>query len=230
VSPSSPWSKGCIRARWSRWSPTSRIYGFGIRCEVARRTRHLTRAQAQEVDAAVAEQIAALSWGRFLAVLDAAVIAADPVVAEERRRAAEEHRFVRTGRTSEHGLATLIARAAAGDVLVFDAAVGRVAAMLAAFGNPESLDVRRSQALGILGDPVRALAFFADYTTAVANHTIEPFPDDDPLDRPNPTHHPYDDDTHSGDPAWSARCRMTRSRMTRSRMSRLSPTVATRRR
>jgi hypothetical protein len=135
--------------------------------EVARRTRVLTAAQARVVDVEVAGSISSLAWGRFLAVVEGRVIAADPVAAEERRRAASAERFVRTGRSDEFGLKTLIARATAGDVIYFDAAVERIAAMLAAFGDSDPVGVRRSKALGILGNPVRALAFFADYQHAV---------------------------------------------------------------
>jgi hypothetical protein len=59
------------------------------------------------------------------------------------------------------GIADLHARGDWADVKAFDDAVGEVAAVLGDQGCPESLDVRRSMALGILADPERALALLA---------------------------------------------------------------------
>jgi hypothetical protein len=67
-------------------------------------------------------------------------------------------RFVRTGQSSEYGIKTLIARANAGDVIFFQAMVDRIAQILLLQGDLESADVRRSKAVGILGNPLRALA------------------------------------------------------------------------
>lgn len=140
----------------------------------------LTLEQTQAVDAETTPLLASLPWGRFTTVLEGRIIAADPEKAEDRRRAAEAARFVATGRCNEFGLKTLIAKATAGDVIWFDAMCDRIAAILAALGDDETLQVRRSKALGLLGHPVKVLALFAEYDEAVHDGRIHPVdaPDD----------------------------------------------------
>jgi hypothetical protein len=72
-------------------------------------------------------------------------------------------RYVRVDEASINhtGIADVHARGDWADVKAFDEAVGGVAAVLAHQGCPDSLDVRRSMALGILADPERALALLA---------------------------------------------------------------------
>jgi hypothetical protein len=72
-------------------------------------------------------------------------------------------RFVRVydGSINHTGIADLEARADWADLAAFDEAVAAVAAALGRDGCPESLDARRSIALGILADPERALALLA---------------------------------------------------------------------
>eukprot|EP01032_Pedospumella_encystans_P024934 gene24934-28186_t len=71
-----------------------------------------------------------------------------------------EHRHVTLDeRTMGHtGIATMDIRADWADLVDFDQAVSRVADALKRDGSPESLDVRRSMAVGVLADPARALA------------------------------------------------------------------------
>jgi hypothetical protein len=54
-------------------------------------------------------------------LLEAAILAADPDGAQQAAAAAVQERFVRLGRTSQHGLKLIIARAAAGDAMCFTA-------------------------------------------------------------------------------------------------------------
>jgi hypothetical protein len=124
--------------------------------EVAKATRHLSQEAADLVDRAVADVIVSLPWGRFLNRLSGKIIEADPADAEARAAAYAAERFVRTGQ-SEHGLKTLVARAAAGDVIWFAAMVDRIALALAADGDCDTLDVRRSKAIGVLAQPARAV-------------------------------------------------------------------------
>jgi hypothetical protein len=72
-------------------------------------------------------------------------------------------RFVRVYECSINytGIADLEARADWSDLAAFDETVAAVAAALGRDGCPESLEVRRSMALGILADPERALALLA---------------------------------------------------------------------
>jgi hypothetical protein len=124
---------------------------------IASATRHLTAEQAATVDQRVAPSLGAVSWGRLESLLEAAIIAADPDAAERAAAAAAQERFVRLGRTSEHGLKLIIARATAGDAIWFKATIDRIADILGRDGDSDSIDVRRSKAIGILAQPAQAL-------------------------------------------------------------------------
>ena len=145
---------------------------------VVRATRHagLSLEQARGVDARVAPYAGEVGWGRLLGLVESAVVAADPEAAERRRLDAEMARFVRTGRSSEFGTKTIYARARAGDAIFFFAMCDRIAQILRLQGShgvagpvdvhPDDaaaveMDVLRSEALGILATPARALALLA---------------------------------------------------------------------
>ena len=81
---------------------------------IANATRHLSVEQAASVDDDIAPSLGAVSWGRLQTLLEAAIYHADPAGADEQAAAAAQQRFIRLGRTSEHGLKLIIARAAAG--------------------------------------------------------------------------------------------------------------------
>ena len=140
------------------------VVGAGVRAwkarKVAQATRHLSLAAAAAVDAAVASTITSVPWARFERLLEAAIMTADPADAEARAHAYEAERFVRAGR-SVAGLKTLVARASAGEVIWFVAMVNRIAEILAADGDLDSADVRRSKAIGILANPAHALELLA---------------------------------------------------------------------
>ncbi len=124
---------------------------------VAQATRELSDEAAGLVDRGIVEHLATLPWNRFLLVLSALIIEADPKAAEHRARAAERDRFVRAGQANPAGLKLLIAQANAGDVLTFMAMVNRIADILAFDGDPDPADLRRSKAIGILAQPAYAL-------------------------------------------------------------------------
>src|SRR4029453_3691738 len=144
---------------------------------IAAATRHLGQEQAAYVDQRVAPVLGAVAFGRLQTLLEAAIVEADPVGAErgacaadqgaiveadpvgaERRAvAAAQERFVRLGRSSEHGLKLIIARATAGDAIWFKATIDRIADILARQGDSDTVEVRRSKAVGILAQPAQAL-------------------------------------------------------------------------
>jgi Domain of unknown function (DUF222) len=130
---------------------------------IATATRHLTAAQASWVDAELASSLGAVSWGRFQSLLEAAIIQADPVGAEQRAALAAQERFVRLGRSSEHGLKLIIARATAGDAIWFKATIDRIADILTRQGDDDPIDVRRSKAVGILAQPAQALQLLCQH-------------------------------------------------------------------
>src|SRR4051812_43671494 len=154
----------------------------------------LTAAQARFVDEATTPYVDTLAWAAFTPLVEARIIEADPAAAEARRVAAALERFVATGRSSEFGLKTLIARANAGEVIYFVAMCDRIAQILALEGDPDPADVRRSKALAILANPARALALLTRHATT------EPRPGDpdrSPLDHDDQHHH--DDDRDNQD-------------------------------
>ena len=121
----------------------------------------LTQEQARWVDAVTSDFATTLTPSRYLALVEAKIIEADPESAEAKRVAAELERFVRAGRPGQHGLRTVIARAAAGDVSYLDAVLDRLAEILQLQGDTDPADVRRSKALGILANPIRAVQLLA---------------------------------------------------------------------
>jgi len=107
-------------------------------------------------------------------LLEAAIIEADPEGAEQRAAAAAQERFVRLGRASEHGLKLIIARAAAGDALCFKAIIDRIADILANQGDSDTVDVRRSKAIGILAQPAEALRLLCEHQDDAWDGPAEP--------------------------------------------------------
>jgi hypothetical protein len=130
---------------------------------IAAATRHLTAAQAGWVDAQLAPSLGKRSWGRLQTLLEATIIGADPLGAEQQAALAAQERFVRLGRSSEHGLKLIIARATAGDAIWFKATIDRIADILARQGNDDPVDVRRSKAIGILAQPAQALQLLCQH-------------------------------------------------------------------
>jgi Domain of unknown function (DUF222) len=141
---------------------------------IASATRHLSVEQAGWVDAQLAPSLGAISWGRVERLLEAKIIQADPAGAEHRAAAAAQERFVRLGRSSEHGLKLLIARATAGDAIWFKATVDRIADILARQGDTDPIDVRRSKAIGILAQPAQALQLLYQHQTDNWHGPTEP--------------------------------------------------------
>jgi hypothetical protein len=168
---------------------------------IAAATRHLTAEQAGWVDDQIAPALGAISSGRLQNLLDAAIYEADPASAEEQAAAAAQERFVRLGRSSEHGLKMIIARATAGDAIWFKATIDRIADILALRGDPDPIDVRRSKAIGILAQPAEALQLLCqhqdddwDGLAEPADLAEEPCVVDDEC--PASDSDPADEDTH----------------------------------
>jgi hypothetical protein len=157
--------------------------------KVAQATRHLSPSAAMHVDAASARAISGLPWGRFEVLLRAKIIEADPRAAEEQAKIWEAERFVRAGRTNQAGLKLLIAKANAGHVIWFMATVNRIAEILRLQGDLDSVDVRRSKAIGILAQPAFALQLLWEFQ-AEQHPAAEPQHHDEPIQ--NEPNAPYD--------------------------------------
>jgi hypothetical protein len=128
--------------------------------EVARRTRAagLSLEEARWVDQRTHGFLDCLAWDRFLGLVEATIIQADPAGAEARRQAAALEQFVSTGQSTEYGLKTLVAKAQAGDVIFLVAMVDRIAQILWLEGDISLVGVRRAAALGILATPARGVS------------------------------------------------------------------------
>jgi hypothetical protein len=94
----------------------------------------------------------------------------------------------------------IIARATAGDAIWFKAAIDRLADILTRQGDTDSVEVRRSKAIGILAQPAQALKLLCD-------HQHDPWDraTDDPDAEPANDHLAFeevvDDDGNSADPS-----------------------------
>ena len=125
--------------------------------------RELSQEAAAFVDTEMAAVVAGLPWSRILTRLGAAIMTADPVLAEAKRQQAKSARFVQLCR-SEDGINTMIVRADAGDLILVYALVDRLADILALEGNTEPADQRRATAFGLLTQPAMILAMLLRHT------------------------------------------------------------------
>ena len=148
---------------------------------VARACHHLTREAAGLVDLAVFRHLGVLPWARFGRVLAAAVLQADPTTAAERAEQTRRSRGV-WAYPGEDGLKTLVAKAAAGDVVCLLATVNRLADVLAAEGDTTSADERRAKALGLLAQPARVLELLIKHQDDEDPHGSPPAPTGDDED------------------------------------------------
>src|SRR5215207_7309946 len=124
---------------------------------VAQSTRELSDEAAGLVDRGIVEHLATLPWNRFLLVLSALIIEADPKGGRTPSTGGRAGPVRPCSPGQPAGLKLLIAQANAGDVLTFVAMVNRIADILAFDGDPDPVDVRRSKAIGILAQPAYAL-------------------------------------------------------------------------
>lgn len=134
-----------------------------ICCKITIDTRYLSLEAARRVDAAIAPFLTSLPPGRLFTLVEAKALEADPAAAKARAQLAQADRYVRRGRSNVLGVMAVSARGLAGDVLQFTAACDKVASILAWKGDPDSADIRRSKALGYLGNPLRHAQLLAEY-------------------------------------------------------------------
>ncbi len=126
------------------------------------------------VDAAVAALAHKVGAATLDRLLDEAMLELHPEQRElaqlealDRRHATLDERSL-----SHTGVADLHVRGDWADLHDFDRALSQVAAALAAEGDEEGLDVRRSRAVGVLADPERALALLAGDPAPPPRRTI----------------------------------------------------------
>jgi hypothetical protein len=125
---------------------------------VARRTRDLTKEQADYVDERVVKSAdGRISWGRFETLVEAAVKAADPEAASRREEAERRRQFASPTASTEDGMRGFYIRGPFAVIARLDAAVAFFAQVLAHLGDTGSQDERRVRAVLILANPVQAL-------------------------------------------------------------------------
>ncbi len=142
---------------------------------VAQATHALAWEQAVEVDARLSGFLPLLPWARFRRLLTAAVLEADPDAARQRAEDAAASVGV-WAFDGEHGLTTLVAKAASGDVTWFLAVVDRIADLLALEGDRDDADARRAKAVGVLAQPAKALALLLAHADDTDRRTGEAEP------------------------------------------------------
>lgn len=132
-----------------------------VRVWVARKlvsiTSVLPLAEAQSIDAELAEVTEGMSPGRLLKLAEALVLAArEPVECADERTFALSRRSVWFGQ-SGNGVTEMAGRLADADALFLNAQLDRIADVLAAGGDGDAVQIRRAKALGVLASPARAL-------------------------------------------------------------------------
>ena len=158
-----------------------RLYARVVRLEVsvwkafrvAEQTKSLPMDGALFVDAKVAPFLHTCSWAQVDRTVDAARAQFDPAEAERLRLQAAEHRHatVWLGAATTTGTVEMTATLDAADALDLEQALRDGAQTLADLGSADTLDVRRSQALGELArgqqslDLSRAVTIYAHLDT-----------------------------------------------------------------
>jgi hypothetical protein len=154
-----------------------RVLTGGVRAWQARKIAEQTRALSWEacadVDHALSDFVGMMPWPRFVKILSATILEADPALAAERAVRARTTQDVFSF-DSEDGLKTIVAKAAAGDAIWFLARVNRIAEILAARGDADPVGTRRARALGILAQPAEALRLLIEHQHDRADQRNEP--------------------------------------------------------
>ena len=149
---------------------------------VGRTELGLSAAQAHWIDDRSHEWVTTLPWGAYCELLEQLIVQVDPAGAQHRADAAAARQGVWTTRSTEHGLKTMVARAAAGEISYLIAVVDRIAAILADRGDTRSLEARRAAGLTLLAHPAHALALLAEHAAAHAHDPHGPAADPDDTD------------------------------------------------
>jgi hypothetical protein len=168
-----------------------RVLTGGVRAwqarKIAEQTRSLSWEACADVDHALSDFVGMMPWPRFAKILSATIIEADPALAAERAERARTTQDVFSF-DSEDGLKTIVAKAAAGDVIWFLATVTRIAEILAARGDTDPIGARRARAVGILAQPAEALQLLIQHQHDDTDKQDDPT---EPADRtPPPSRNP----------------------------------------
>lgn len=122
----------------------------------------LSHEQALAIDTELAGKVGRIGWARLQRLTRGLIgkVAADKIAAATQK--AREARFVRSETADEGVVTELWARLDTADAHQLEATIGAIAKSLLRQGDTDTLDVRRSKALGILATPGRAQALLND--------------------------------------------------------------------
>ena len=126
---------------------------------VARRTRDLSVDQASYVDERSAESAdGRIPWSRFEDLVTGLVVASDPEAAAREEQDNARRQVASPTRSTQDGMRSFFIRGPFPVIALFDARVQWFADVLATLGDTDDRDARRVKAVGILADPVEAVA------------------------------------------------------------------------
>ena len=163
--------------------------------KVAALSRNVPAATIAMVDRAVAAAITGHAPATVIQLAEAMVIKADPEAHAMRREAERHKRYAALSRSDEFGYRKLIARVDAGDAVLLDAFLERIADILTAtHGHDHNRDELRSLALGWLARPVDLLALLLEHTQ---------FDEDGPDDADNQEAPEESGDSRAWHPVWA---------------------------
>ena len=125
--------------------------------KIAEHTKTLSAQAAAYVDAQLAPVAHRIGLGRVLALVEAAMKRFDPEAAHKQETRAAEARGVWVSGQMLHGTRAIHIEADALDAAAFDTTITGLADALAAYGDTDTLDVRRAKSIGTIADPQTAL-------------------------------------------------------------------------
>jgi hypothetical protein len=129
---------------------------------VATQTRALSSEAAAYVDARVVQAVdGRIPWGRFEALVAAAITAADPAAARAREEATRKARYAHKQLSTEAGMGVFTIRTDAFAITKIDATVDYLARILKDLGSTECEDDRRATAAELLADPAAVVKLLA---------------------------------------------------------------------
>ncbi|WP_410790826.1 DUF222 domain-containing protein [Kribbella sp. C-35] len=146
--------------------------------KIAHACLSLSLEAAAIVDRRVVGIVDTVTPGALAKIVKAAVWEADPEAAKAQAEAAARTRGVFVAPSDDDGTTRIWVRAAAGDVIRFDATIDDLARALKTLGDPDDLDQRRAKAIGWISDPAAA-----HHLLEVARHLARTQPT-----RTEPTH------------------------------------------
>ncbi|NIK57631.1 DUF222 domain-containing protein [Kribbella shirazensis] len=124
--------------------------------KIAEACLSLSLEAAAVVDRRVAGIVNTVTPRKLKTIVTAAIWEADPEQAQADAEAAARARGVFVAQSDDHGTKRIWVRAAAGDVIRFDATIDDLARALKILGDTDTLDQRRAKAIGWIADPAAA--------------------------------------------------------------------------